>query len=149
MLDFDLSVAGAQDDVDLLQSEIHAIYPVVLFGRMRDPWHREIRAMLSEYKITPAPLIVDVDQRRDNAIFGPLLERLIGSHELPQLILAGKSLGSYHDVLAMREKGTLKKTLEMGGSVSVRNAKKKKKGVKERERMENERVLGPKPIVDA
>jgi len=31
----------------------------------------------------------------------------------------------------------------------MREAKKKKKGVKERERIENERILGPAPIVDA
>jgi hypothetical protein len=102
--------------------------------------------MLAEYRITPAPLIVDVDQRRDTSIFLPILARLLGTSALPQLLLQGKSLGSYHEVLEMRDSGSLGATLEASGAVSVRDAKKKKKGVKERERIENERILGPAPI---
>jgi len=115
---------------------------------MRDPFHREIQKVLAEYKITPSPLIVDVDQRRDHLLFIPLLARLFGDSELPQLALAGESLGTYHDVLAMRDSGKLRTTLEASGLVSIRDIKKKKKGAKERERLDNERVLAPKPIVD-
>lgn len=128
---------------------MNTIFPVVVMGKMRDPWLREVKKMLAEYKITPAPLMIDVDQRRDQSTFIPLMARLLGTPELPQLLLQGKSLGSYHDVLALRDAGTFRSTLEASGAVSVRDAKKKKKGVKERERIENERVLGPAPIVDA
>jgi hypothetical protein len=122
------------------------MYPVVLLGRMRDPWHREVKKLLAEYKITPAPLIIDVDQRRDASIFLPIIARLLDSSELPQLLLSGERLGSYHEVLELRESGKLVSTLEASGMVSVKDAKKKKKGVRERERMENERILGPAPI---
>ena len=148
ILDFDPTSSSAKQDMQFLHEEINSLYPMVLFGRMRDPWHREIRAILSEYKITPAPLLVDVDQRRDHHVFHGILSRLFGTQELPLLILNGVSVGTYHDVLALREAGTLKSRLEANGSVSLRNAKKKKKGVRERERKENERILGPKPIVD-
>lgn len=114
---------------------------------MRDPWHREVKKMLAEYKIVPAPLIIELDQRRDNEMLSPLLARLLGTKELPLLTLFGKSLGSYHDVLDLREKGELKAVLEEGG-MSVKAAKKNKKTKKEREREENERILGPRPIVD-
>lgn len=116
---------------------------------MRDPFHREIQKVLSEYKITPSPLIVDVDQRRDHLLFIPLLARLFGDDELPQLALAGESLGTYHDVLEMRDSGKLRTALEASGLVSIRDIKKKKKGSKERERLDNERVLAPKPIFDS
>jgi hypothetical protein len=148
VLDFDPARPNARDDLDLLQTEVNALFPVVLFGKMRDPWHREIKKVLAEYKITPSPLIVDVDQRRDHLLFIPLLSRLLNTTELPQLLVQGKSLGSYHDILEMKDKGTFRKTLEASGAVTVRDAKKKKKGIKEAQRMENERILGPKPIVD-
>ena len=126
------------------------MYPVVLMGKMRDPWLREVKKMLAEYVITPTPLIIDVDQRPDHLTFIPLMARLLGSSELPQLLLQGVALGSYHEVLDMRDAGKFRSTLEASGAVSVRlRDAKKKKGVKERERIENERILGPAPIVEA
>ncbi|MGG6499450.1 UNVERIFIED_CONTAM: hypothetical protein NY603_41675, partial [Bacteroidetes bacterium 56_B9] len=74
-------------------------------------------------------------------VFTGILERIFGTKELPLLVLNGVSVGSYHDVLALREAGTIKSRLEANGSVSVRTVKKKKKGVRERERKENERIL--------
>ncbi|WVQ78343.1 hypothetical protein IAT38_000428 [Cryptococcus sp. DSM 104549] len=149
VLDFDPAHPNAAHDLALLRSEVNALYPLVLFGKMRDPYHREIKRVLTEHKITPAPLVVDVDQRRDHKVFTPLLARLLDTAELPQLLLQGKPLGSYAEVMALREAGTLREKLEEGGAVSVKVVKKKKKGVKERERIENERVLGPAPIIDA
>ena len=148
ILDFDPSRDDATEDFEFVKTETNTVYPIVLFGKMRDPFHREIQKVLAEYKITPSPLIVDVDQRRDHLLFIPLLARLFGDSELPQLALAGESLGTYHDVLAMRDSGKLRTTLEASGLVSIRDIKKKKKGAKERERLDNERVLAPKPIVD-
>jgi hypothetical protein len=115
---------------------------------MRDPFHREIQKVLAEYKITPSPLIVDVDQRRDHLLFIPLLARLFGNSDLPQLTLAGDLVGSYHDVLEMKDAGTLRTKLEASGLVRIREIKKVKKGARERERLDNERVLAPKPIID-
>ncbi|WVR05185.1 hypothetical protein IAU60_002197 [Kwoniella sp. DSM 27419] len=146
VLDFDPSHPNAREDMKLLQSEINTIFPIVVLGKMRDPWHREIKRMLAEYKIIPAPLIIDVDQRRDHATIIPLLARLLSTDELPQMLLLGHSLGSYHDILDLRDAGKLAETLEASGSVSMREVK-KKKGIKEKERIENERILGPAPII--
>lgn len=148
ILDFDPRRDDATEDFEFVKTETNTVYPVVLFGKMRDPWHREIQKVLAEYKITPSPLVVDVDQRRDHLLITPLLARLFGTDELPQLVLAGSSLGSYHDILELRDAGKLRSTLEASGLVSIRDIKKKKKGAKERERLDNERVLAPKPIVD-
>ena len=150
VLEFDPSRPSARKNLESLVTEIDTMYPVVLMGKMRDPWHREVKKMLAEYVITPAPLIIDVDQRLDHHTFIPLMARLLGSSELPQLLLNGESLGSYHEVLDMRDAGKFRTTLEASGAVSVqlRDAK-KRKGVKERERIENERILGPAPIVEA
>lgn len=48
----------------------------------------------------------------------------------------------------MRDSGKLRTVLEASGLVSIRDIKKKKKGARERERLDNERVLAPKPIID-
>nr|XP_031862726.1 uncharacterized protein CI109_001738 [Kwoniella shandongensis]KAA5529798.1 hypothetical protein CI109_001738 [Kwoniella shandongensis] len=149
ILDFDPAHPNAQHDLELLQNEINTLYPLILFGRMRDPWHREIKRMLAEYKIMPTPLIIDVDQRKDHSIFIPVLSRLLDTTDLPQLVLQGEPLGSYHDILDLREKGILQSTLEASGAMSVSQIKKKKKGGKEKERIENERILGPAPIVES
>ncbi|KAL7424050.1 hypothetical protein Q5752_001635 [Cryptotrichosporon argae] len=148
ILGFDPTAPSAADDLAILKDETNALYPIVLFGRMRDPWHREIQKMLAEYKITPAPLVVDVDQRRDHLLFVPLLERLFGTATLPRLVLLGRDLGSYPAIAEMRDKGTLVDTLEASGAVSIRQAKPLKKGRREKERQEMERVLGPKPVAD-
>ncbi|UOH81406.1 hypothetical protein LQV05_004075 [Cryptococcus neoformans] len=146
ILDFDPLHPNARDDLHLLQTEINALYPLVLFGRMRDPHHREIKRLLSEVKITPAPLIVEVDQRKDRNVFIPTVARLLGD-ELPVITLQGKRLGGYKEIMAMHETGTLNDRLQKGGAVLVREIKKKMKGIKEQERIENERVLGPAPVV--
>ncbi|OXG31552.1 glutathione transferase [Cryptococcus neoformans Ze90-1] len=146
ILDFDPLHPNARDDLHLLQTEINALYPLVLFGRMRDPHYREIKRLLSEVKITPAPLIVEVDQRKDRNVFIPTVARLLGD-ELPVITLQGKRLGGYKEIMAMHEAGTLNDRLQKGGAVLVREIKKKMKGIKEQERIENERVLGPAPVV--
>ena len=148
ILDFDPARPTARQDLKALRDDVNVMYPVILMGRMRDPWHREVKKMLAEYKITPAPLVIDVDQRRDHLLFIPLISRLLGTSELPQLLLLGESLGSYHDILAMRDEDTFRKTLEASMAVSVRDAKRSKKGNRDRERAELEKLLGPNPIVD-
>ncbi|WRT67191.1 uncharacterized protein IL334_004157 [Kwoniella shivajii] len=147
VLDFDPTHPNAKEDLALLQNDINAMYPIILIGKMRDPWHREVKRMLAEYKITPAPLVIDVDQRKDHSTITPLLARLLDTQELPQLVLHGKSLGSYHDVLNLRDEGILREKLEESGSITVKDLKRKKKGSREKERIELERVLKPAPIV--
>ncbi|WWC61062.1 uncharacterized protein I303_103640 [Kwoniella dejecticola CBS 10117] len=148
ILDFDPTHPNAREDLNLLQEEINTMYPIVLVGRMRDPWHREIQRILSEYKIQPPPLVIDLDQRKDHATIIPLFERLLDTSVLPQLVVQGKSLGSYHDILDMRDSGRLIDTLQENESISIQEiVKKKKKGIREKERIENERILRPAPIV--
>ncbi|WVQ71734.1 hypothetical protein IAR50_001275 [Cryptococcus sp. DSM 104548] len=145
ILDFDPSSPRARSDLALVQSEVNTLYPVVLFGKMRDPKHRALKHVLAGVKMSPPPLVVEVDQRRDQGVFIPTLARLLGNDELPQITLQGKPLGSYEQVMEMHEQGKLFEALE-GGGVEVRELKKKSRGQKERERLENERILGPGPV---
>jgi hypothetical protein len=74
------------------------MYPVVLFGQMRDPYYREMRKLFSGYIVHPAPLVVEVDQRADQEIILGLLQRLLGIKELPVLMLDGQSAGPWTQI---------------------------------------------------
>ncbi len=74
------------------------MFPIVLVGKMRDPWHREIKKLLASYKISPPPMIIEVDQRSDVEHLVPLLARLLDSDELPHVLVGGKTIGSYTQV---------------------------------------------------
>ena len=104
--------------------------------------------MLAEYRITPSPLIVDIDQRRDWHTFEAVLDRLLEVDELPQLVVRGNVIGSYHHLLDLRDKGKLASTLEEQGGITLIDAVRRKKGLKEKERLENERILQPAPIME-
>jgi hypothetical protein len=141
LVGFDPSAHGAADDLEFLKDEVIAQHPLVLFGRMRDPWHQELVRALEQWSIVPEPLVVEVDERGDAATFEPVLERLLGTAE-PQLVMAGISLGSAQDILGM-ESAELRALLEKTGLVSVAPAKKKKKHAAQAEKDRNHRVLRP------
>ncbi|ODO10777.1 hypothetical protein I350_01375 [Cryptococcus amylolentus CBS 6273] len=146
VLDFDPASPRARADLELVQSEINTLYPLVLFGKMRDPRYRKLKSLLSQVKISPPPLVIEVDQRRDQTVFIPTIARLLGTDDLPQITLQGKSLGSYEELVEMHTAGTLFSQIEATGAVEVKQLKKKSRGERERERLENERVLGPAPV---
>lgn len=147
ILDFDHTKPTARQDMRQLESDMMSLFPVILFGRMRDPHHREIMKMLSQYKIDPPPLIVEVDQRADAETLIPLLARLLGSSQLPQLVLGGNAAGSYKEAQQAVEDKTFKQLIARSGAdITEKKLKKKPKYAKMAERAENERVLGPRPI---
>ncbi|ODN83202.1 hypothetical protein L202_01389 [Cryptococcus amylolentus CBS 6039] len=146
VLDFDPASPRARADLELVQSEINTLYPLVLFGKMRDPRYRKLKSLLSQVKISPPPLVIEVDQRRDQTVFIPTIARLLGTDDLPQITLQGKSLGSYEELVEMHTAGTLFSQIEATGAVEVKQLKKKSRGEREKERLENERVLGPAPV---
>jgi hypothetical protein len=166
VLDFDYTrPATARDDLAALVYDTFHMYPVVLFGQMRDPYYREMRKLFSSYVVHPPPLVIEVDQRSDEAIIVGLLKRLLGVEELPVLMLNGKSAGSWAAiqewVLATEredarwpsprtaDNGSFMKLISTESSAKIQEKKLKKrpKGVKDAERAEKERILSPKPIM--
>lgn len=83
-----------------LETDMWSTYPVILFGAMRDPYHREILKIMSGFVISPPPLIIELDQRSDMDTLIPLLTRLLSTDKLPQLVLGGKAGGTYKDIIA-------------------------------------------------
>lgn len=148
LLGFDTTAAYAKDDLEIVKDEVNDLNPIVIFGRLRDPFHRELKRILGSYKIVPAPLFVDIDQRRDSANFVPTIERLLATQEFPQLVVKGKSLAAFQKLVELHDDDQLAAALEKAGGITVRRGKQSKKGRKELERQERERVLRPNPVVD-
>ncbi|KAJ9104742.1 hypothetical protein QFC19_003883 [Naganishia cerealis] len=177
VLDFDYTRSTAADDLEALVHDTYTMYPVVLFGQMRDPYYREMRKLFSAYVVTPPPLVIEVDQRADEQVLVGLLKRLLGIKELPVLMLNGVSAGPWskiqeYVVRAWRfslspspqyltnnalprlsrvaDNGNFMKLIATQSTAKIHEKKLKKrpKGVKDAERAENERILAPKPLVE-
>ncbi|KAJ9125071.1 hypothetical protein QFC22_000024 [Naganishia vaughanmartiniae] len=150
VLDFDYTRPTALEDLAALVHDTYTMYPVVLFGQMRDPYYREMRKLFSAYVVNPPPLVVEVDQRADEEVLVGLLKRLLGITELPVLMLNGESPGSWPRIQNVADNGNFMKLIAMKSSAKIHEKKLKKrpKGVKDAERAENERILAPKPLTE-
>lgn len=81
----------------------------------------------------------------DHKTMIPLLARLFDSPTLPQLVVSLESLGSYTEVMQLRDSGDFAAAIAASGA-SIAETTLRKKGSKERQREENERLLKPRPI---
>lgn len=86
---------------------------------------REVKSILADLYLKPAPTIVDVDMRDDADVLTPILSRLTGTEELPIVLVGGKMLGSMEEIREMAKDKRLAKAVSEAGAV-VNGAKKKK-----------------------
>lgn len=150
VLDFDYTKAAtARLDMEQLAEDVWQLFPLVIIGKMRDPYHREVLKVMSHYVTNPPPLIIEVDQRRDAATLVPILSRLLDVDTFPQIVVNGRSIGGYKEIVKYQEDKTIKEYFGSKG-IEMKDKKKKKiKYIKDSERREMERILGPKPIAEA
>ena len=92
------------------------------------PVSREVKQMLHDLYLRPAPTIIEVDQRVDEAILAPLLFRLTGKSELPILLVGGRPLGTIEEIRYLKKKGELQKMIGAAGA-EVYGARKKQKKI--------------------
>ncbi|ODN84125.1 hypothetical protein L202_00135 [Cryptococcus amylolentus CBS 6039] len=123
-------------------------YPIMVLGNMRDPKMREARALFKKYNVKPSPFYVDIDQRTDSSVLSSTLEHVLGKQEGPYVLLAGKNIGTTTKLVEHEKKETLIETIAKTGA-SIAKRLKRNKHQREEERRENERVLGPKPVLMA
>lgn len=87
---------------------------------------REVKAVLAELLLKPAPTIIDVDVRDDVDVLVPMLARLTSSSELPVLLIGGNPINSsIENIKELRQSGELQKMITAAGSL-INGAKKKK-----------------------
>lgn len=70
-------------------------------------------------------MIIDVDIRDDAEVLKPLIERLTSAHDLPVLLIGGKSAGTIEEIRAMHKSGALQQQMTEAGAV-INGARKKK-----------------------
>ena len=148
VLDFDYTKAeSARADMQQLTEDVFALFPVIIVGRMRDPHHREMLRIMSLYTSSPPPLVIEVDQRKDVDTLVPLLARLLDTDVIPQIIINGHAAADHPKLAALQGSGDVKEYFQDRGiTLNDKKMKKKAKYIKDAERREKERILGPKPI---
>lgn len=126
VVDFDTRSPRAADEVREMMDDVWTRNPVFLYSRMYSPLSREVKAMLAELHLKPAPTIIDVDIRDDAEVLEPLVQRLASAEELPVLIVGGTIVGDIASIRALYDSGELKQRISDAGAV-IDGAKKKHK----------------------
>ncbi|KZT10796.1 uncharacterized protein LAESUDRAFT_643614 [Laetiporus sulphureus 93-53] len=128
VLDFDTRSENAGEEVQRVVNEVWARNPVMLYSKFYSPISREIKQMLSDLYLRPAPTIIEVDQRSDESVLAPLLFRLTSRNELPILIIGGRPLGgTIEELRYLRKKGEFQRMITAAGGEVYGSRKKPKK----------------------
>ncbi|KAK0194999.1 hypothetical protein F5146DRAFT_1172686 [Armillaria mellea] len=94
--------------------------------QLYSPVSREIKAILTDLYLHPAPMIIDVDVREDSVVLEPLLERVLATDDLPILLIGGHYVGPISNIRSLHNSGELKEMIRAAGAV-IDGAKKKHK----------------------
>ncbi|WRT67450.1 glutaredoxin [Kwoniella shivajii] len=87
-------------------------YRVVIFSKTHCPYSRKAKSIFGEYHISPAPFIIELDQRSDMEKIQTLLQRLTGRRTVPNVLLDFVSIGGSDDVTLIHSEGGLQRRLE-------------------------------------
>jgi len=135
VLDFDPRSESARDEVERLVEEVWSRFPVMLYTKLHSSDSREVRYLLANMNLNPAPLIVEVDQRQDAHVVMPLLARLTNVPTLPLLLIGGRPVGAeavdakelIAEIRRLHETGELtRRVVEAGATVQPGKVKGKK-----------------------
>ncbi|OBZ70712.1 Monothiol glutaredoxin-S12, chloroplastic [Grifola frondosa] len=125
ILDFDTRSPQAAEEVETVVRDVWSRNPVVFYSKFYSPISREIKQLLQDMYIKPAPTIIEVDQRSDEAVLAPMLFRLTNTSELPILLVGGQMVGSIQEIRYLAQKGELQRMITNAGGI-IDGARKKK-----------------------
>jgi glutaredoxin-related protein len=125
ILDFDTTGPRASEEVQNMVDDVWLRNPVFLYSKLYSPVSREVKAILADMRLRPAPTIIDVDVRDDAEVLQPILSRLTSQTDFPILIIGGRPVGNVERVREMVKSGELKKLVTEAGAV-VNGARRKK-----------------------
>ncbi|RPB09716.1 glutaredoxin, partial [Morchella conica CCBAS932] len=96
--------------------------PVVIFSKSYCPYSKRAKTLLlDKYNIVPAPLVVELDQHAHGAEIQAALGKRTGRRTVPNVLVAGESIGGCDDVYAMEEEGRLHDRIKALGGARVRS----------------------------
>lgn len=126
VVDFDPQSPRVADEIQDMIDDVWTRHPVFLYSKLYSPVSREIKAILIDLHLHPAPMIMDVDVREDGAVLEPLLERVLATDDLPILLIGGHYVGPISNIRSLHDSGELKEMIKAAGAV-IDGAKKKHK----------------------
>ncbi|KAI8992962.1 hypothetical protein BD414DRAFT_535548 [Trametes punicea] len=125
VLDFDTRGPRAEEELQTVVRDVWVRNPVMLYSKVHSSISREVKQLLADMYLLPAPTIVEVDERPDENVLVPLLFRLTSTNELPILLIGGRIVGSPKEIRYLAAKGELQRLIEEAGGV-IDGARKKK-----------------------
>ncbi|WVF71880.1 glutaredoxin [Kwoniella sp. CBS 6097] len=87
-------------------------YRIVVFSKSYCPYSKKAKSILGEYHISPAPFIIELDQRSDMSALQTLLQRITGRRTVPNVLLDFASVGGSDDVTLLHAEGGLQRRFE-------------------------------------
>ncbi|KAL9123106.1 MAG: hypothetical protein Q9187_000335 [Circinaria calcarea] len=110
------SKTNEEKDVDVELNAILKRSPIIIFSKSYCPYSRKAKEIFEKYKIVPSPFIVELDMHPMGTHIQAALEKSTNRKTVPNVLIAGKSIGGGDDVEALHNKGELiSKIKEMGG----------------------------------
>ncbi|KAA1475180.1 hypothetical protein DENSPDRAFT_852795 [Dentipellis sp. KUC8613] len=129
VLDFDTRSPRAEAEIEEVVSDVWTRNPVVVFSKLHSPISREIKHLIYDMKLKPAPTVFEIDQRSDADVVAPMIYRLTGQPALPILLVGGKPVGTIDDIRDLIANGELKRmVIDAGARPTVTKKKNNKKG---------------------
>ncbi|KZW00591.1 hypothetical protein EXIGLDRAFT_604107 [Exidia glandulosa HHB12029] len=131
VLEFNSRIANAEDDVRAAVEATWALNPVVIFADLKSgspAASREMKHIVDSFKLFPNPTVFDVDQRPDEDVLRPLLERLTGTDVVPLAIIGGETFASLKELRRLQDSGSLEELITAAGAKV--NGRKVKRGRK-------------------
>ncbi|KAL7424285.1 hypothetical protein Q5752_001875 [Cryptotrichosporon argae] len=90
-------------------------YREVVFSKTYCPYSKNAKAILEEYRLTPTPFIIELDQRSDTAQIQTLLQHLTGRRTVPNILLDFASVGGSDEIELLHSEGGLGRAFEEMG----------------------------------
>ncbi|KAI1795625.1 hypothetical protein LXA43DRAFT_881532 [Ganoderma leucocontextum] len=125
ILDFDTRGPHAEEELQAVMQDVWTRNPVMLYSKVHSPVSREVKQVLANLYLRPAPTIVEVDTRPDELVLTGLLYRLTSASELPILLIGGRTIAEPKEIKWLASTGDLQKAITEAGAV-VDGARKKK-----------------------
>ncbi|KAH8174031.1 glutaredoxin domain-containing protein [Sarocladium implicatum] len=101
---------------DALLNSILSEAPVTIFSKSYCPYSKRAKALLlDKYHVTPAPHVVELDERSDGEDLQDALLRKTGRRTVPNVLVHGVSLGGADEMVDLDKEGKLvDKFVEVG-----------------------------------
>ncbi|KIR28710.1 glutaredoxin [Cryptococcus deuterogattii LA55] len=91
-------------------------YSIVVFSKTYCPYSKNAKSILGEYHLSPAPFIIELNQRSDMEALQDFLQRFTDRRTVPNILLDFVSIGGSDDITLLHSEGGLQRKFEGMGA---------------------------------